>query len=262
MKDEDDIGTLLRLATRDEPLPTAGAVEIFQRAGSIQRRRRVATGLAGLATLGVLTAGGLAVADHLGSSGDTRIATLPAAPGSAAPTPGAGARSPAAILSTLRALLPAGSHISSPESAKGFARLVLTDRQGRSSVEVNVQPGYQHQADEAAAKGHPGPDLYDCAARAVPAGAHCTATTLPDQTRVVTVEGRAGERGAPAVTMRQVDVLTPADVRVVISVWNAVDVTHGPVTRPTPGLSTTQVETMATSDQWTRARAGAGGGHN
>jgi hypothetical protein len=262
MTDEDDIGTLLRLATKDEPPPTSGATEVFHRAGSIQRRRRITTGLAGIATLGLLTAGGLAIANQFGSSGDTPIATVPAASGPVAPTPsssspGVGSISPAAALSTLRSLLPAGSEISGPTSAEGFARLVLADGPGRSAVEVNIQPAYLVRAGKAG-----GTDVYDCAVRAVPKGAHCASTTLADQTRVVTIDGPAGEPGAPAVTMRQVDVLTPADVRVVVSVWNAVDVQHGPVTRPAPGLTMKQLQAMATSGQWAKAEAGTGGAHN
>jgi hypothetical protein len=62
--------------------------------------------------------------------------------------------------------------------------------------------------------------------------------------------------------MRQVDVLTPADVRVVVSVWNAVDVQRGPTTRSAPALTTGQLQAMATSSRWAAAQAGTGGAHN
>jgi hypothetical protein len=261
-----DLKELLEFAAEDEPPPEAGPANVFRRADAIRHRHRVVTGLAGVATLGVLVAAGVTIVNLSGRapSGNGEIG-VPAAPGTtASAAASAGPESPVTIL---RALLPAGVQAGSEVSRKEFAQLVVTDLGGRTLVEVNVEPDFVASAGKITQA-----ELlsrYDCAKRAVPTGAHCSAQTLPDGTRIVSVAGPAGEPGAPDVARRQVELLTPAGGRVVVTASNAVNPQKGPVTRPEPGLDLGQLRQIAASGRWwtgrdspapTRPSAGNAGG--
>ncbi|SCL15213.1 hypothetical protein GA0070624_0653 [Micromonospora rhizosphaerae] len=258
MRGEHDIRGLLEFATADEPPPGAGPASVFRRARSIQRRRRLGVGLAGAAMLGVLLLAGVSLAGVGQSSERDEVSVpAPAAPGPTATTEGEHPRVPvaaAAVLETLRSLLPPGTRTSGAVAEQGFARLVITDAGGRTTLEVNVQPDFAASAGKAT--GASLLDRYDCAKRADPVGTRCAAASLLDETRVVSLEGAGGEPGAKGVTRRQVDILAPDGVRIVVTAWNAVDLKNGPATRPAPALDTRQLKEIAISSRWRAAPHG------
>jgi hypothetical protein len=250
-----DLKGLLESAAEGEPPPVAGPAGVFQRADAIRRRRRwAATGLAGVMTFGVLAAGVAITSGLGGAKPDGDGSALPAAPGTVAVTPSASASvspaalAPVSLLHTLRGLVPPGGKVRAVTDEANVAKLVITDDGGRTLVEVDAQPGFLTTDAKTPASALLG--WFDCATRAVPAGAHCTAETLPDKTRLVTVTGPAGEPGAPEVRIRQVDLLTPGGGRLVATAWNAVNVKSGPVTRPEPALDLGQLRKIATSGRW------------
>src|SRR4051794_11252547 len=140
-----DLKELLEFATEGEPPPAEGPAGVFRRADVIRRRRRAATALAGVATIGVLVTAGLTVTDRSGAPRpDANGAVVAGGPGttaaSSAPvTPSVLA--PVSPLHTLRALLPSGLKTSKPVEQSTMAQLVITDSGGRTLVEVDVQPG-------------------------------------------------------------------------------------------------------------------------
>ncbi|MDG4802540.1 hypothetical protein [Micromonospora sp. WMMD980] len=262
MTSDQDIKGLLTIATGDEPPPTAGPTDVFRGARTIQRRRLV-SGLAGAGVLGVALTVGVLVATS-GHPGGRDTGAAPAGPGT---TRVAAAPSPSAVdpLETLRGLLPGQMKTSDERSDGGFAGLVLIDGAGRTAVEVNVQPGFPAGAGKAG--GARLLDRYDCAKRADPAGTRCVASILPDQTRIVGIDGPAGESD-PGVLRRQVDALGADGLRVVVTAWNAAEPRHGPATRQSPALDGDQLRRIATSQRWrtaptgesTRAGGSSGGG--
>ncbi|AGZ41628.1 hypothetical protein [Actinoplanes friuliensis] len=261
MTGEHHLRDLLEHATTHEPPPGAGTAEVFSRARSIQRRRRAGVGLAGAATLGVLVAAGVTWSGPAA----TPEPTDGVAPATAAPagTPSAQARTPltaTTALDTLRTLLPKGSRVSNEVARKGFASLVVKDAGGRTTVEVNVDPEFSTDAGKASPADLL--DRYDCAKRTDPQGTECTAATRDDRTRIVSIDGPADEPGASEIVRRQVDVLGPDGQRVVVTVWNAVDVSSGEVTRPAPALTGAQLQEIATSKRWNTAPTGEGGAPN
>ncbi|MEU4219363.1 hypothetical protein [Actinoplanes sp. NPDC026623] len=242
-----DLRGLLERATTDAPPPEAGSAEVFGRARSIQRRRRLGAGLAGAGTLGVLVAvaatlsGPAAVPDPAGG-----VAPATAAPPTTAPTA-------PTVLETLRDLLPPGARAGQEEETSGgFAGLVVTDPAGRTAVQVNVQPGFTHSGKTTVSQLL---DRYDCAKRTDPHGTDCTATTSRTGTRILSIDGPADEGGPAEIVRRQVDVLGPDGLRVVVTAWNAVDVKNGPVTRSAPALTGRQLQQIATSTRWSSANA-------
>ena len=247
-----DLKELLEFATEGEPPPVLGPAGVFRRADAIRRRRRVATGLAGVATVGVLVAAGLTITERPGGPRpDSDGSAFPAGPGPTTATSAPVAPSvlaPVSLLHTLRALLPAGLKTGKPVDDAYMAQLVITDGDGRTLVEVDVQPGYLSNDVKT-----PRSDLLDkfaCATRDMGAGAKCSAETLPDQTRIVSVTGPADEPKAPAVRLRQIDLLTPGGGRVVATAWNAENPSRGPVTRAEPALDLLQLRQIATSNRW------------
>jgi hypothetical protein len=248
-----DLKELLEFAAEGEPPPVQGPAGVFRRADAIRRRRRMATCLAGVATVGVLVAAGVTVAGRTtgGPGPDGNGPALPASTGGTAPsaTPVApSVMAPVSLLHTLRALLPSGSKTSKPVDDTYMAQVVITDGGGRTLVEIDVQPGYLSSDQKT-----PQSDLlakFTCATRDMAAGAQCSAETLPDQTRIVSVTGPADEPKAPAVRLRQVDLLTPGGGRVVATAWNAENPSRGPVTRPEPALGLPQLRAIATSGRW------------
>ena len=252
-----DLKELLEFAAEGEPPPVQGPAGVFRRADAIRRRRRVATCLAGVATVGVLVAAGVTVGGRTGGARpDSNGVAFPAstattAASSAPVTPSVMA--PVSLLQTLRGLLPSGSKTSRPVDDTYMAQVVITDGRGRTLVEIDVQPGYLSSDQKT-----PQSDLlakFTCATRDIGPGAQCSAETLPDRTRIVSVSGSADEPKAPAVRLRQVDLLTPGGGRVVATAWNAENPSHGPVTRPEPALGLQQLRQIATSGRWWAAPA-------
>ncbi|MGI5212425.1 hypothetical protein [Plantactinospora sp. CA-290183] len=251
MTGSDDIRGVLRLAaTVDEPPPRAGSAGVFTRARTIQRRQRMATGLAGASTLGVLAVATAAVAGPFGLLPGSGGAQGPAAGPSAVQTGTPRSDVPldeVMVLVTLRALLPPDATVSDEIAERGLARLVMADSAGRSTVEINIQPRFA----AGAVKGGGDPVLarYDCARRTDPSGTTCEASLLPDGTRMVATSGPS-ERSGSAVTRRSVDSLSSDALRVVVTTWNAVDLEGDATTRPEPALDLGQLRKIATDDRW------------
>nr|BFE73736.1 hypothetical protein GCM10020092_070370 [Actinoplanes digitatis] len=97
-------------------------------------------------------------------------------------------------------------------------------------MEVNVQPHFTELGKASAAQLL---DRYDCAKRTDPDGTECTATSTGG-VRIVSIDGPAEEPSPAGVVRRQVDVLGPDGLRVVVTAWNAVEVKDGPATRSAP----------------------------
>ncbi|GID94183.1 hypothetical protein ACFQFC_08920 [Amorphoplanes digitatis] len=247
-----DLKGLLEQATSHEPPPGAGPAEVFGRARSMQRRRRVGAGVAGAATLGVLLVVAVAARPGPAAGPDPEGGVAPAAPApsTGAPSPG----TPATVLETLRTLLPPGAKTRDHESDDGFAGLVITDPAGRTTVEVNVQPHFTELGKASAAQLL---DRYDCAKRTDPDGTECTATSTGG-VRIVSIDGPAEEPSPAGVVRRQVDVLGPDGLRVVVTAWNAVEVKDGPATRSAPALTGAELREIATSERWSPAPTGQG----
>jgi hypothetical protein len=252
MTSDQDIKGLLTTAAEGEPPPTAGPTDVFRAARTIQRRRRLANGLTGAGVLGVLVAVGVVVGTS-GHPGDGNGGTPPDVAGSGRTSESAPPQpSGADALQTMRGLLPRQLRVSDERADKGFAHLVLSDAGGRTAVEVNIEPDFTGSAGKIS--GGELLDRYDCGKRTDPAGTRCTASVLPDKTRVVSIDGPAGESD-PGVVRRQVDALSADGLRVVVTAWNAADPRSGPVTRQVPVLDDRQLQDIATSQRWRIAPA-------
>ncbi|WP_216591375.1 hypothetical protein [Streptomyces brasiliscabiei] len=133
-----------------------------------------------------------------------------------------------AIRKTLVGLLPDGVDVVTEDSqASDFAYVVLDDGEGRSLVQINVQPGV---ADHAGT-------LFGA-----------DAETLPDGTKVAIRQG-PGEKGGEGVVMWTADTLRADGLRVVISAFNS-GAQHTAATRETPALTLAQLREIATSERW------------
>ncbi|MEI5525770.1 hypothetical protein WB401_39750 [Streptomyces brasiliscabiei] len=134
----------------------------------------------------------------------------------------------AAIRKTLVGLLPDGVDVVTEDGqASDFAYVVLDDGEGRSLVQINVQPG-----------------MADLAGTLFGADAE----TLPDGTKVATRQG-PGEKGGEGVVMWTADTLRADGLRVVISAFNS-GAQHTAATRETPVLTLAQLREIATSERW------------
>ncbi|MFJ8861147.1 hypothetical protein ACIRD8_22295 [Streptomyces sp. NPDC102451] len=150
----------------------------------------------------------------------------PAEPVREAPVPQG--RSGDAILDELTGLLPDGLTVkASGKQETEYAYVVVDDGQGKSFVQINVQPG---MSDVAA-------DLFGSDAK-----------VLADGTKVATEQG-PGEKGGAGVKMRQVDTIRPDGLRVAISAFNAANQNEA-ATREEPALTLAELEKIATSTVW------------
>lgn len=132
---------------------------------------------------------------------------------------------------TLTALLPDGlTVVGRGGQETGYAYLVVDDGEGRSLVQINVQPGMSDVAGQ----------LYG------------DAETLPDGTLVTTEQG-PGEKGGEGVVMWTADTMRPDGFRVVISAFNT-GAQHQDATRDAPALTTRQLREIALSPEWERLR--------
>ena len=138
------------------------------------------------------------------------------------------------ILAITATLLPAGLTESETDGQPGYANFVVTDAEGKSMVELNVQDWTRdvkdHQ-DGTAGHGDTVAQLYG------------SAQTLPDGTKVAVRK----ENGNPA--MWTVDALHPDGLRVVISAFNS-GAQNEAATRSTPALTDAQLRAIATSPLW------------
>ncbi|WNZ08963.1 hypothetical protein [Streptomyces sp. 11x1] len=133
-----------------------------------------------------------------------------------------------AIHKTLVSLLPGGVDIVGEDSqVSDFAYVVLDDGEGRSLVQINVQPGMADLADS----------LFGA-----------DAGTLPDGTKVVERK-QPGEKGGEEVVMWTVDTLRTDGLRVVVSAFNS-GAQHTAATRETPALTMAQLREIAVSERW------------
>ncbi|MEU0098964.1 hypothetical protein [Streptomyces sp. NPDC006267] len=112
------------------------------------------------------------------------------------------------------------------DSGGEFASVVVDDGEGRSLVQINVQPGMRDTVG----------DLYG------------EATTLPDGTLLATSK-TPGEKGGAGVLWWSADTMRPDGMRVVVSAFNS-GAQSTPATRPEPALTMDQLTALATSPEW------------
>lgn len=156
------------------------------------------------------------------------LASLPEPEASAPRPPAPEGLSGDAILSRLTELLPEGLTVKeSGKQEAEYAYVVVDDGQGKSFVQINVQPG-----------------MSDVAATLFGSDAE----VLDDGTKVVTHQG-PGEKGGAGVKMREVDTIRPDGLRVVISAFNAANQNEA-ASREEPALTLDQLKKIATSEVW------------
>ncbi len=134
------------------------------------------------------------------------------------------------IVTTLTGLLPQGLRVvgkSGPGTEYGY--VVVDDGEGKSFVQINVQPNMQGAEDELFGEGS-------------------GAVTLPNGIKVVVREGPGDDKGRGLV-MRTADTLWPDGLRVVISAFNSASQITGP-TRENPALTLDQLKAIATDSTW------------
>lgn len=112
-----------------------------------------------------------------------------------------------------------------------YAYAVVDDGEGRSLVQINVQPGMTD-------------------------GLYGSAETLDDGT-LVSTEQMPGEKGGAGVVMWTVDTLrpAPASLRVVVSAFNS-GAQDRPATREAPALTLAELREIALSPEWDTLAAG------
>ncbi|MDX3506143.1 hypothetical protein PV689_29895 [Streptomyces sp. ATCC51928] len=131
------------------------------------------------------------------------------------------------LMPTFRALLPEGLTVSDETDSGGeFASVVVDDGEGRSLVQINVQPDMRDVAD----------DLYR------------DATTRPDGTLLATSK-TPGEKGGAGVVMWTADSMRPDGLRVVVSAFNSGE-QSSPATRPEPALTMDRLIALVLSPEW------------
>ncbi len=255
-----ELQSLFDVALTDEPPLAGGPDRVFARADRLRNRHRMlaaATGLAGvLVVAGVAVPVGAAALGGGGGAGQTQGFGAPTVQSGSPstqtglPSAGGGATVPvtdgAAMLATLKSLVPVGLQTSQPFSQDGYAELVLTDSQGKGKLEINVQPHFFEH-------GKPGdapPAALTCAAQHFPAGTTCVASTLPDGTLLLTAVGPNDDTRAPQLEQASVEIRRTDGLRIVVAQWNAVDTGHGPSTRPALLLTLDQLTAIATSSAW------------
>lgn len=108
-----------------------------------------------------------------------------------------------------------------------YAYVVVDDGQGKSFVQINVQPNMSDVEGE----------LFGSDAK-----------VLADGTKVTTHQG-PGEKGGEGVKTRQVDTIRPDGLRVVISAFNAANQNEA-ATREAPALTLAELQKIATSKLW------------
>ncbi|NUP34511.1 MAG: hypothetical protein HOU01_22805 [Streptomycetaceae bacterium] len=132
-----------------------------------------------------------------------------------------------AILGVLKALLPAGTTVSSPFTQGGYATVVADDGKGKSAIGVNVQAG---------ATPMPCRDTVAC-----------TDSTLPDGTKVQVAEVANDKDGNAKVYTAEA--IRPDGRRVVVRLVNA-NSEAVKATRTTPLLTLDQLKALATDPRW------------
>ncbi|MFI1354034.1 hypothetical protein ACH4TV_10680 [Streptomyces sp. NPDC020898] len=134
------------------------------------------------------------------------------------------------IVTTLTGLLPQGVRVvgkSGPGTEYGY--VVVDDGEGKSFVQINVQPNMQDLEKELFGEGS-------------------GAVTLPDGVKVIVREGPGDDKGRGLV-MRTADAIWPDGLRVVVSAFNSASQITGP-TRENPALTLDQLKAIATDSTW------------
>lgn len=132
------------------------------------------------------------------------------------------------ILGKLTELLPDRLTVkASGKQETEYAYVVVDDGQGKSFVQINVQP-----------------DMSDVEGQLF----GFDAKVLADGTKVTTHQG-PGEKGGDGVKMNQVDTIRPDGFRVVISAFNAANQNEA-ATREAPALTLAELQEIATSTVW------------
>lgn len=132
-----------------------------------------------------------------------------------------------AILGALKALLPAGTTVSSPFTQGGYAAVVADDGKGKSAIGVNMQAGFTPM---------PCRDTVSC-----------TESTLPDGTKVQVAEVVNDKDGSAKVYTAEA--VRPDGRRVVVRLVNA-NSEAAKATRTTPLLTLDQLKALATDPRW------------
>ncbi|MER6189351.1 hypothetical protein [Streptomyces cyaneofuscatus] len=109
---------------------------------------------------------------------------------------------------TLLKLLPEGLTVGEKVDSEGEFASVVDDGQGKTLVQINVQPDMRSVAD----------------------GLYGDATTLPDGTLLATSQ-QPGEKGGAGVVSWTADTMRPDGLRVVVSAFNSA-AQPTPATRP------------------------------
>jgi hypothetical protein len=236
---------LAEVFSADEPAVGIGPAAVFTRAARIRTRQRITVALTATA---IATAAVVVGAASLAVRGPARAPVAGPDSDSAHPTTATATPSPVAkrtgprqvdfdIQATLTRLLPLSNSIEDVKDEPGFAAVNITDPQGTTRIEVNVD------LDAA------GVESIMVCTRTLPAGTQCNVTTQPDGAQLRTREGPNLD-GPPSIRALQVALLYPDGRWVVVSEWNAVDYVSGPATRRTPLLSIDQLVTLATAPDW------------
>ncbi|MFD3661988.1 hypothetical protein ACFWVF_15525 [Streptomyces sp. NPDC058659] len=133
-----------------------------------------------------------------------------------------------AVQATLRSLLPKGLKVTDKGGEGEYGFLVVDDGNGKSFVQINVQPNMKGAADSIFGSGD--------------------VTVLPDG-RKVKLTQQPGEKGGSGVVMWTADTITHTGFRVVVSGFNT-GAQHEPATRAEPALSIEQLKAIALSPKW------------
>jgi hypothetical protein len=249
----DDLRTaLLDAVSSDEPPVGPGPAAVFTRAARVRARRRFLAGSAGVAAVALVAAVVVQVAGGRPQRAPSDGVAAP--PPSAVPSTGdpAGGLNPVEmraddVLATLRRLLPPTVTPTEPYGQDGYAEFVLVDAAGKSKVKLNVQANFATDGKD----GRPLIERYSCETSGRPAGTTCTSGNPGGPALVIGTDGPSEDAGHDNIRLRQVDTYYPdIKLRVVIGVWNAVDVKSNTATRSEPSLTVDQLLAIAADPAW------------
>ncbi|GIH04253.1 hypothetical protein Rhe02_23200 [Rhizocola hellebori] len=230
----------------EPPAPDVKAA-VFRQAGRIRFRQRLAAGVSALATVGVVSAVALSLANGGGGQGSEPLLMPAGDPPSATATPGStpvpGLKDGAAILAALHSLVPQGITVTDKDSQDGYGHVLLTEPGGQTTLKVNVAANYPEPSLK--------PDFFHCDAQSEGPGVTCEQVTLSEGSLMVIRQGPTGDLPpAPGVVSWTVAVLLHGGLRVVVTEFNAVQVKAGPATRPEPVLTVKDLKALALDKVW------------
>ncbi|NEA62511.1 hypothetical protein [Streptomyces sp. SID12488] len=165
-----------------------------------------------------------------GATGTPSVSSTPSTPSASSRPSGVDS---ATILTTLTGLLPKGLSVvgksaeDTDETEYGY--VVVDDGEGKSFVQINVQPNMSDVEGELFGEGS-------------------GAVTLPDGIKVAVRQGVGDDKGLGLV-MRTADAIWPDGLRVAVSAFNSASQITGP-TRENPALTLDQLKAIATDSKW------------